>query len=321
MTTSAVANTFAQDTNAHFQAWYNEVITALFTTLGVTQTGDTGQIGATASIPAINTSAGYVIGRFNDTLQGSAPIFFKLEFGSGAAITDPQMWLTVGTGSNGSGTITNGGGGAVTTRCAILVGTLAPISLVTSFTSRYCYNGTTQIGCLWMGFKYNALTVLATTAAFGGFVIARTSDNSGNASGQGVCVLTPANSATNPGNTSSNGYEQNISFANSAVIPAAPANNWESMPQAGGNGILSLTTLLQGTTSYVPPIYTVDPVVRLSAYVGTVLIGDFAFATTSSFNLVGSTPITYISAGQIFSASTGYNNNGSLAKGLVLPWQ
>lgn len=319
MTTSAVANTFAQDTNAHFQAWYNEVITALFTTLGVTQTTDTGQIGATAAIPAINTSAGYVIGRFNDTLQGTAPIFFKLEFGAGAATGDPQMWLTVGTGSNGSGTITNGGGGAVTTRCAILTGAAAPNSLVTSYTSRYCYLATTQIGALWIGFKYGAING-AVYGAFGGFLIARTSDGSGNASAAGVVILTSALNATNPGNSTANGYAQYISFASASVIPAAPANAWESQP-TGVASIVGLATLIESSSSFVFPIYTIDPVVKLNAYAGTCLVSDFALATTSAFNLVGATPITFISAGAIFGASGGFDNNTGSTKGIVLPWQ
>jgi hypothetical protein len=107
MTTAVTSGVIGNDTLAHFQAWVGEVITALFTTLGVTQTSDTGQTTAgTIALPvSANQSMGYVIGRFNDTLQATKPIFFKLEFGSGGSAAQPCMWITLGTGSNGTGSL------------------------------------------------------------------------------------------------------------------------------------------------------------------------------------------------------------------------
>jgi hypothetical protein len=315
MTTSAIASIFAQDTNAHFQAWVTEVVTALFTTLGVTQTADTGQINpATATIPAATGSAGYVIGRFNDALQSTAPIFFKLEFGAGPNTNDPAMYLTVGTGSNGSGTITNGGGGAITTRVAAMNPGQAAVSLTTAYTSQYVYIATTQIAFLGVMMKYGSLTSGNNNVAFGSFFIFRTTDNNGNATGNGVCVLT-SNNVTGFQGAASNGYEQNISFANAAIIPTTPANGWESLDRAL---ILGLSTLLESSTSFILPIYTVDPVVRLSAYVGTAMLADFAVGTTAPATLVGATSTTMISAGSPF-GNLSYNNGGS--KTLCVPWQ
>ena len=83
-------------------------LSTLLTNGGWVQTGDTGQT-ASASIPAqggTNSSGGYQIWRMNDALQGTYPVFIKFEWGSGYTSAYPAMWITIGTGSNGSGTIT-----------------------------------------------------------------------------------------------------------------------------------------------------------------------------------------------------------------------
>lgn len=106
---SAANFTVAGDnsTDAAFRAWGSAVNTAL-AALGFVQTADTGQINwTTVTRPlAVNTAQGYEVWRFADTLQATAPIFIKLEYGSGTAAGLPSLWVTVGTGSNGSGTIT-----------------------------------------------------------------------------------------------------------------------------------------------------------------------------------------------------------------------
>lgn len=318
MTTSAISAPLAQATNVQFQAWVTEVVTALFTALGVTQTSDTGQINpATVAAPsAANASQGYVIGRFNDTLQATSPIFFKLEFGSGSAAADPQMYLTVGSGSNGSGTITNGGGGAVTTRVTVTTGG-APTSSTTSYTSRYVYLATTGIGYLGVIFKIAAIGGSIYTG-FGGFAIYRTNDVSGNATSNGVAVLTCTQNATSPGAAVANGYLQCISFTAGAVSPATPSNAWVACAAAG---ILGLTTTIESSTGFVTPTYTIDPAIRFSAYNGVALLADFPLATTQSFAMVGATPITFISCGVPWGSSTGFAGLGTNVPTFCMPWQ
>lgn len=313
----ALSATVAQNTNATFQAWVTEVVNAIFTTLGVTQTADTGQINpATVTAPvATNTSQGYVIGRFNDALQATSPIFFKLEFGSGSAIGNPQMWLTVGSSSNGSGTIGSSGGGAVTTRVGCFGGA-APVSLVTNYTSRYVYLATTGIGYLGMCFKINGA---ALNAALGTWSIKRTNDVSGNATSNGVIVLTSDNTASASGGASTNAYIQCISYTTNTVYPTAgPTNQWCACPT---NGILGLTSTIEGTTGFICPAYTMDPVIRFSAYEGVALLADFPLNTTTSAAMVGSTPITFISCGLAFSASNGFANMVTNAPTFCMPWQ
>lgn len=93
--------------DATFRSWAQGIHDALLA-LGLVQTADTGQINlATALKPTVSTTAaGYEIWRFNDALQAVAPIFLKIEYGSGSSVTVPEVWITVGAGSNGAGVLT-----------------------------------------------------------------------------------------------------------------------------------------------------------------------------------------------------------------------
>jgi hypothetical protein len=94
--------------DADFRSWGSGISTAL-AALGLVQTADTGQINWTTVLkPTGATAQGYEIWRFADALQSTVPVFFKLEYGgsSGVGATGPGLWLTVGTGTNGAGTLT-----------------------------------------------------------------------------------------------------------------------------------------------------------------------------------------------------------------------
>ncbi len=109
-TATSSAFLFNNSSDANFRAWAQWIHDRLIA-WGWTVTADTGQINlATVVAPAAaNTSKGYEIWIMGDALQATNPVFLKLEYGSRAAAATPSVWLTVGTGSNGSGTITNGG--------------------------------------------------------------------------------------------------------------------------------------------------------------------------------------------------------------------
>jgi len=64
---------------------------------------------------AINTSAGYEMYKFADTLQATRPVFIKIEFGTGAAGNYIQWWVTIGFAHNGAGTLS----GLTSTRTAL----------------------------------------------------------------------------------------------------------------------------------------------------------------------------------------------------------
>lgn len=94
-------------TDAQFRDWGSN-ISAMLAAVGLVQTADTGQINwATVTRPlAVNTFQGYEIWRFNDALQATVPVYFKIEYGSGnASAAVPGIRMQVGSSSNGSGTL------------------------------------------------------------------------------------------------------------------------------------------------------------------------------------------------------------------------
>lgn len=107
MTTSSVSSVLAHVAAADFRLWSKQISDQL-AAVGLTKTADTGQIDfTTVAFPGTGVVGGYEIWRFNDTLQATFPIFLKIEYGtSGSGSNYPGMWLTVGSGSNGAGTLT-----------------------------------------------------------------------------------------------------------------------------------------------------------------------------------------------------------------------
>jgi hypothetical protein len=105
---SAVVN---HTTTAGFRAWGSGLSSNL-TAAGLVKTTDTGQINwTTVNRPsAALTVAGYEIWKLPDS-----SIFFKIEYGSGSGVDYPLMYVTSGTGSSGTGTIT----GAISPQTAI----------------------------------------------------------------------------------------------------------------------------------------------------------------------------------------------------------
>lgn len=102
-------STFAgqQSSDAELRAIATWQDTALLTG-GWVQAGDSGQADPATLVrnETQNTSVGFRIYRMGDSLNGTAPIFMKLEWGTGGSANTFTNWITVGKGSNGSGTIT-----------------------------------------------------------------------------------------------------------------------------------------------------------------------------------------------------------------------
>lgn len=280
MTASSINTVVDQTSDAAFRTWVAEFITFLFTTLGATQTSDTGQINTSTVTRAavINTAAGYVIGRFNDTAQSTSPIFFKLEFGTGTTQpTNPAIWITVGTGSNGSGTLT----GTVGTRVAC--GNFgAPSSLITAFITCGCYNATA--GVLWVNWKQGGSTNAA--LALAGFAIYRSADNTAAVTTDSAQLFAPGFSAAA---SQSGGQLQSISYlTNTAYNATNPfqGHNWGFWP-------FDLTATVQGTVAYVGPVFQYTPVPGITPWACLANTSEFPINTTAPLTLVGSTPHTY----------------------------
>lgn len=110
MSTRATVNiTLSNGSNALFQAWAQEIDASILAA-GWVDNGDTGSVNlATMTVPAQNTAAGFRIYKMQDSLHtgGSSPCYMKIEYGTGAGFAGtPGLWITIGTGTNGAGTLT-----------------------------------------------------------------------------------------------------------------------------------------------------------------------------------------------------------------------
>lgn len=96
-------------TDADFRMWGSRLSAAL-ETVGLVKTPIPGQVDwATALAPTVAGGIGGVeVWRFDDTLQSTHPIYFKLEYGAGAGYAGrTRLWITIGKGVDAAGEITS----------------------------------------------------------------------------------------------------------------------------------------------------------------------------------------------------------------------
>lgn len=166
--------------------YFRQIITSIMTGLtaaGLIQTADTGQLNPlTVVFPgAINTDAGYLVYRFNDTLQATRPIFLKITIGRHSTATNFRITWQIGTSTNGAGTL----GGYTTTNQTY--GT-ADSDLLTNWPCFIAGDaGTGNGGWLTMCFYPGT----ATTSFFG-LSISRSRNSVGAATGDGINFVTLA---------------------------------------------------------------------------------------------------------------------------------
>ena len=268
MTTVVTTTPVEHSSDATFRVWAAEVIAQLLA-VGITQTADTGQINTgTATRPGTNTNGGYAIFRFNDSMQGTAPIFFRIDFGTGSVATGPRMQLTVGTGSNGSGTITGIGLAATT-----IGGGFTPASTVTNYEFRICYvDG-------FIGFMWKLGATSGTNVALGFFAIERSVDSSGAATAEAAKIYTGV----------SNPAVQQVRYTLGTSVTFA----------AGSYSLIhgGFTTSLTGGAAQVFRHYQALPKVVPSKYLMTVLSAEIGNNTTFTAQPITTTSHTYISGG------------------------
>lgn len=211
---ASASQTMASD--AGYQAILTSWHTAL-TNAGLVQTADTGQVNhLTATRPAINVANDYMVFRFDDSLQATAPIFVKMIFGSGAALGRLNVAVTVGTGSDGAGNITS-------PNRSVQTG-VNPTSTNSDIGAQFPGLRDT-FACHTEGFFGISWHNLEATAAFAGFLIARTVDVAGVPTAEGFLFQTRNAGGTNtPGGfTSTFAYgtpTQEISAVNH--VPCLP---------------------------------------------------------------------------------------------------
>lgn len=309
MTTATTNTTVEHSSDATFRTWVAEVIAQLLA-VGLTQTADTGQINtSTVTRPGTATAAGYAIFRFNDTAHSTTPVFIKLEFGTGSAVTEPAMWITVGQSTNGAGTINSA---AITTRVEVTYnGVIA--STVTPYVSRFCYNATQ--GVLWMAWKIGAAGSNLNTS-LGGFSIVRSTDSSGGVTTDAVQLITNRPD-TAVGTAASPGYAQVISnLTGLGYALGTGGSNWGPHPYG-------LTSTLYSSNAQAFPVFQYTPIIGINASMALCLQSEVGMNSTVTVALVGATTHTFIQTG---GATWGGNTVGSNATsvatiGALMLWE
>ena len=128
-------------TDAQFRT-IGSAIGSAIVAVNLIKTSDTGQINWTTVLKptVINTVAGYEMFRFNDSLQSTAPVFIKIEYGIGNYTTSYLgLWITVGTGTDGAGNLT----GNISNRTLVFYSNASEVGTRTSYfsgdTNRLCF--------------------------------------------------------------------------------------------------------------------------------------------------------------------------------------
>lgn len=177
MTTATANLTFDNSTDAGFRAWGSGISAAL-SACGLVQTADTGQVNwTTVTRPTgVPVFQGYEIWRFADALQATKPVFIKIEYGAITNALNASLAITVGTGSNGAGTLS----GTVSARETFYIGA----SSVTSVTpSPYYACGDTSS----IAFVSTYISAFGSAFSWGaGFCIERSRDVNGTPNGDGL---------------------------------------------------------------------------------------------------------------------------------------
>lgn len=175
-----------QRDDAEFRAW-GSMFSGALAAVGMVKTSDTGQINwSTATRAASGGTAGYEIWRMGDAMQSVFPVFIKFEYGSMAVNSTPGMRITVGSGSNGSGSIT----GAFVNRFTAT----ANGSLVVDGSSRPTLASHTD-GLFGFELASGAIDYSGAYPVAAMF-ISRTVDEAGIATGNGLLVVCGASSST-----------------------------------------------------------------------------------------------------------------------------
>jgi len=265
-TTTAVID---HTSDAGFRAWVAEFIAQL-ANAGAVQTADTGQINtSTVTRPGTNTTAGYAVFRTPDST-----LYYKFEFGTGVAATAPRILVTIGTGSNGTGTIT----GQTNTASSTMVNGAAPVSTSTAYVSRWCCkNG--YIGISWKegsvtgggiaGILVSGVTVDGSqTITSTGFALVRL--NGANLSVQSVRTAATAVTLT----------DQTINSSRAFSLTCIPGGESSSIDSSGNN------------QAYLWWINVKD--VQPFLWGCTVYSAEAGVGTTFSATLIGSTAHTYV---------------------------
>jgi len=188
-TNNAFTSTPHNSTAANFRAWTNNV-SAQFISAGWVRSGDTGNIDFTSVAAPTNPMdrMGYDIFKMQDTLQATAPIFVRVDYGAGfTSANNPGMLFQVGSGTDGVGGLT----GAVSAKFPVFVAnnSNASITYASGDTNRMCFAFWASGGLGTPVSNGNTFST-AHSPTVGLFSIERTKDASGNDTSDGAYIST-----------------------------------------------------------------------------------------------------------------------------------
>lgn len=171
--------------------WIGAFLTAMHS-VGFQHTADAGQVTSEniGDFPLAEGTYPYSVFSLNDSLHGSHPVFFKVEFsipaGSGSS---PAMYLTVGRGTNGTGGIT--GILVPRTACADSGQTNTNGGRLSEPTDHFA-----GAGHGWVAIQTGITPRTASPVACAGFVIERSRNARGEITGDGLMVVCRDGSTT-----------------------------------------------------------------------------------------------------------------------------
>lgn len=231
--------------DSELQTWLTDLFDNLTGTGGLVQTADTGQLDhTTVVVPAATPSQvteyvlGYWIFRFDDALQSTDPIFIKLEitYNGSTAVQDRKTmgsYVKVGTGSNGTGTLTGAVSNTLTISHARGNDDASPASITGS--CKIVYNEDRG----FFGIAYGRAAHRGYQGAYNhnrcivNFFISRKQAANGDAIGGGFCLV--ATDQKYGRNYPSDGNFINVSWLRTQTItteknPTNDADLWSSFP-------------------------------------------------------------------------------------------
>lgn len=310
MTTAYYSTTWNNSTSAGFQAW-GSALSAAMQSCGLSQTSDTGQINwSTVAVPTTaNTSAGYEIYQFTDALQSTYPIFVKIEYGTGPNQTTtgdyPQIWFTVGEGSNGSGTLT----GTLTTRQNVIANYNASGSITNTtvpYPTYICFDGS----YLGVAHKIGGMTTYNGAGYSGGmFMIGRACNSSGTYVGG---LITAISSPLAPNSTAYPFIIQCINTTTSTLY-SATTGYFSIVPFS-----MTATTIVSTGNYQIFPCYSIYNTVTAISWCAYGLTAETTQGNTVTAAIVGSSSQTYLMTG---AASTGACVPATAAYALLMKYQ
>jgi hypothetical protein len=269
VTTKAWFFPIQHTTDAFFRAWGSD-LSASFAEVGLVKTADTGQIDWTTVLrpTTTDTAAGYEIWRYTDST-----VFLKIEYGTRNSSGTPGLWLTVGQGSNGSGTLT----GAVSARTVCASGSTSTLN--SPGTSRQSFLVYKDGFFGFVGYRFGLGAGGAGPVAM--MAVARTTNSSGAPDSRGVTVYWKTTSLTG------HPVVQAVNFQTGVASPVNTGGSFVVIP-------MGITSSIVGSDTQCFIHWTALPLVLPNPYAATTITSEVPAGSTFTTTLIGTTPRTYL---------------------------